>query len=69
MGLFFLILNNSTYKFQYTSAIKNGLMIFYKMIVTAIKSASQKLKPKFKHYRDYNQFSNNEFRKNLLNKC
>ena len=44
-------------------------MIFYKMIVTAIKSASQKLKPKFKHYRDYNQFSNNEFRKNLLNKC
>lgn len=61
-----LILTNSPYIFQNSCAIKTGLSDFHEMIVTAMKSTFQKLKPKIVHCRDYKQFSNNESRKIIL---
>lgn len=61
-----MILTNSPYKFQNISAIETGLSDFHKMVVTAMKRAFQKLKPKIVHYIDYKQFTKDEFRKNLL---
>ena len=56
---------NSPYSFQNYFVIENGLSDFHKMIVSVMKTTFQKLKPRIVHYRDYAQFSNDNFRKTL----
>ena len=60
-----LILTNSPYSFLNFCVIETGLPDFHKMIVSVMKTTSQKLKPRTVQYQDYTQFSNNNFRKNL----
>ena len=40
--------------------------IFHKMVVSVMKTTFQKLKPRFVQHRDYTQFSNDDFRKKLV---
>ena len=61
-----LILTNSPYSFQNSCVIETGLSDFYKMILSVMKTTFPKLKPRIVQYRDYAQFSNGNFRKNLL---
>ena len=61
-----LILANSPHTFQNSCVIETGLSDFHKMIVSVMKTTFQKLKPRIVQYRDYAQFSNDNFRKNLL---
>ena len=61
-----LILTNSPYSFQNSGVIETGLLDFHKMIVSVLKITFQKLKPRIVQYRDYAQFSNDNFRKKLL---
>ena len=63
-----LILTNNPYSFQNSWVIETGLSDFYKMIVSVMKTTFQKLKPRIVQYREYTQFSNNNFRKKLLEK-
>ena len=59
-----LILTNSPYSFQNSCVIETTS--FHKMIVSVMKTTFQKLKPRIVQYGDYTQFSNNNFRKKLL---
>ena len=43
-----------------------GLSDFHKMVVLVMKTTFQKLKPRIVQYKDYTQFSNDDFRKKLL---
>ena len=61
-----LILTNSSYSFQNSCEIETDLSDFHKMIVLGMKTTFQKLKPRIVQYRDYAQFSNDNFRKKLL---
>ena len=61
-----LILTNSPYSFQNSCVIETGLSDFHKMTVSVLKTTFQKLKPKIVQYRDYTKFSNDEFRKKLV---
>ena len=61
-----LILPNSPYSFQNSSVIETDLSDFHKMIVSVMKATFQKLKPRTVQYRDYAEFSNDNFRKKLL---
>ena len=61
-----LILTNSPYSFQNSCVIETGLSDFHKMIVSVMKTTFQKLKPRIVQYRDYTQFSNDNFRKKLI---
>ena len=61
-----LILTISPYSFHNSCVIETGLSDFQKMIVSVMKTTFQKLKPRIVKYRDYTQFSNYNFRKNLL---
>ena len=63
-----LILTNNPYSFQNSWVIETGLSDFYKMIVSVMKTTFQKLKPRIVQYRDYTQFSNDNFRKKLMEK-
>ena len=54
--------------FQNSWVIETGLSDFHKMIVSVMKTTFQKLKPRIVQYRDYTQFSNDNFRKKLLEK-
>ena len=63
-----LILTNNPYSFQNSWVIETGLSDFYKMIVSVMKTTFQKLKPRIVQYRDYTHFSNDNFRKKLLEK-
>ena len=63
-----LILTNNPYSFQNSWVIETGLSDFHKMIVSVMKTTFQKLKPRIVQYRDYTQFSNDNFRKKLLEK-
>ena len=61
-----LILTNSPRSFQSSCAIETGLSDFHKMIVTVMKESFQKLKPRVISYRNYNSFSNQCYREDLL---
>ena len=63
-----LILTNNLYSFQNSWVIETGPSDFHKMIVSVMKTPFQKLKPRIVQYRDYTQFSNDNFRKKLLEK-
>ena len=59
-----LILTNSPYSFQNFCVIETGLSNFQKVI--SYKNYILKLKPRIVRYRDYTEFSNDNFRKKLL---
>ena len=59
-----LILTNSPYSFQNFCAIETGLSDFQKII--SYENYILKLKPRIVRYRDYTEFSNDNFRKKLL---
>ena len=64
----FWILTNSPYSFQKFCVIENDLSDFHKMIDLVIKTTFPKLKLRIVHYRDYTQFSNDNFRKKTSGK-
>ena len=63
-----LILTNSPKSFQHSMAIETGLSDFHKMTVTVMRSNYQKQKPKIICYRNYKNFSNELFRKDITRK-
>ena len=60
------MLTNSNRSFQNSCTIETGLSDFHKMIVTALKIYFQKREAKVINYRDYRNFSNEEFRQQVL---
>ena len=62
-----LMLTNSYRSFQNSCAIETGLSDFHKMIVTILKTYFQKKEPKIIQYRDYKNFSEEEYREFLVN--
>ena len=61
-----LMLTNSNWSFQNSCTIETGLSNFHKMTVTALKIYFQKREAKVINYRDYRNFSNEEFRQKVL---
>ena len=61
-----LILTNSPYSLQNSCVIETHLSDFHKMIVSVMKASFQKLNPRIVQYRDYAQFSNDNFGKKLI---
>ena len=61
-----LFLTNCSRSFQYTKAISTGCSDFHKMVVTVLKTAFEKAKPKEIVYRSYKNFNKNVFREQLL---
>ena len=61
-----LMLTNSNRTFQNSCTIETGLSDFHKMIVTVLKIYFQKREAKVINYRDYQNFSNEEFRQQVL---
>ena len=61
-----LMLTNSPYSFQNSCVIETSPSYFHEMIVSVMKTTFQKLKPRIVRYRDYTQFSNDNFRKKVL---
>ena len=57
-----LMLKNSNQRFQNFCTIETGLFDFHKMIVTVLKIYFQKSEAKVINYRDYQHFSNEQFR-------
>ena len=60
-----LILTNCSRSFQNSCAIETGLSDFHKLVVTVIKTAYKKSKPKIITYRSYKSFNNDGFREAL----
>ena len=60
-----LMLTSSFRSFQNSCAIETGLSDFHKMIVTVMKAYFQKQKPKVITYRDYKNFSENDYRQQI----
>ena len=61
-----LILTNSPHSFQNSCVIETDLSDFHTMTVSVMKTTFEKLKPGIIQYRDYAQFSNDNFRKTFL---
>ena len=61
-----LMLTNSNRSFQNSCAIETGLSDFHKMIATVLKICFQKREAKVINYRDCRNFSNEEFRPQVL---
>ena len=61
-----LMLTNSDRSFQNSCTFETGLSDFHKMIVTVLKSYFRKREAKVINYRDYRNFSNEEFRQQVL---
>jgi hypothetical protein len=61
-----LILTNRPRSFQGTVLIETGLSDFHKMTLTVLKMHFEKQTPKIVHYRDYNSFNHDEFRKDVI---
>ena len=61
-----LMLTNSNRSFQNSSTLETGLSDFHKMVVTVLKIYFQKREAKVINYRDYRNFSNEEFRQQVL---
>ena len=62
-----LMLTNSYKSFQNSCAIETRVSDFHKMIVTILKTCFQKKEPKIMQYRDYKNFSEEEYREFLVN--
>ena len=60
-----LIFTNSQKSFQNSSIIETGLSEFHKLTVTVLKSYFKKRNPKELIYRDFKNFSNQQFRTEL----
>ena len=60
------MLKNSVRSFQKSYVLKTGLSDFHKMTVTVFKSYLEKKQPKIIFYRDFEKFSNNDFRTQIL---
>ena len=56
-----LILTNKAKCFQNSAVIETGISDHHKLVVTVLKSAFKKKKPKHIVYRDYKKFSNDTF--------
>ena len=63
-----IFLTNCCQSFQNTTAISTGLSDFHKMVVTVMKTAFPKAKPKVIQYRDYKNFVLGNFREELRSK-
>ena len=63
-----LILTNRPQSFQSNCVLDTGLSDFHLMTLTVMKNVFKKLKPRIINYRSYKHFSNEAFRKSLLNK-
>ena len=61
-----LILTNIQKSFQNSTIIERGLSDFHKLTVTVLKSYFKKQKPKELIYRDFKNFSNQQFRTELV---
>ena len=59
------MLKNSYRSFQNSYAIETGLSDFHRMVVTAMKAHFQKQMPKVVTYRDYKNFSENDYRQKI----
>ena len=59
------MLTNSYRSFQNSGAIETGLSDFHRMVVTAMKAYFQEQKPKVVTYRDYKNFSENNYRQKI----
>ena len=62
------ILSNTTRSFQSTCVIETGLSDFHLMTLTVMKKSCKKFHPRLINYRSYKNFSNEAFRKCLLEK-
>ena len=60
------MLTNSNRIFLSSCTIETGLSDFHKMIVTVLNIYFQKRETKLMNYRDYRNFSNEEFRQQVL---
>ena len=63
-----LILTNVPRSFQSTCVIETGLSDFHLMTLTVMKKSFKKFQPRIINYRSYKHFSNNTFRKDLIDK-
>ena len=63
-----LILTNVPRSFQSTCIIETGLSDFHLMTLTVIKMSFKKFQPRIINYRSYKHFSNDTFRKDLIDK-
>ena len=63
-----LILSNTPRSFQSTCVIETGLSDFHLMTLTVMKKSFRKFHPRLINYRSYKNFSNEAFRKCLLEK-
>ena len=62
-----LILTNVPRSFQSTCVVETGLSDFFLMILTAMRKSFKKYQPKTINYRSYKNFSNEKYRKTLMN--
>ena len=62
-----LILTNKPSSFQKTMATETGLYDFHKLVSTFFESHYSRLKPKILYYRNYKNFNNSNFLKDLSN--
>ena len=62
-----LILTNRNQSVQHTTAIETGLSDFHKMIVTVLKTTFPKQDPSIINYRNYKNFDQTTFKKDLRN--
>ena len=60
-----LILTNRYRSFQHTTTFETGLSDFHKMIVTVLKTTYKKTGPTVINYRDYKNFSEQTFKREL----
>ena len=63
-----LILTNVPRSFQSTCVIETGLSDFHLMTLTVMKKYFKKFQPQIINYRSYKHFSNDTFRKDLIDK-
>ena len=60
-----LILTNRKYSFKYTSSYETGISDHHHMIYTMLKSCFNNAEPRLINYRDYKNFSKEDFHKDL----
>ena len=63
-----LILTNVLRSFQSTCVIETGLSDFHLMTLTVMKKSFKKFQPRIINCRSYKHFSNDTFRKDLIDK-
>ena len=60
-----LFLTNRPRNFQCTATIETSISDFHKLVVTVLKTFYKRERPKIIHYRNYQNFENNNFRQDL----